>query len=84
MNSLELLKAVYSDPDLPLQTRMRAAIAAAPYESPRLSMTAVVTGNGEEFARRLELAIARSNAVRLEPPRLVSDCRMPPTRLRRI
>jgi hypothetical protein len=67
MNSLELLQAIYRDADLPLQMRMRAAISAAPYESPRLSMTAVVTAN--DFDKRLELAITRSNRVRLEPPR---------------
>jgi hypothetical protein len=83
MNSLELLQAIYRDGELPLQTRLRAAIAAAPFEHPRLSMTAVITGT-EDFAKRLELAIARSNTVRQEAPRLVSDCRMPPTRLRRI
>jgi hypothetical protein len=53
-----------------------------PYEFPRLSMTAVVTAN--DFDKRLELAITRSAAVRIEAPRLVSDVRLPPTKLRRI
>jgi hypothetical protein len=84
MTSLDFLKAVYSDPELPLQTRLRAAVAAAPYEHPRLSMTAVVTAN-EEFVKRLELCWERSSRVMLEPPEpLKTDLRLPPTRLRRI
>jgi hypothetical protein len=83
--SLTFLQTVYRDHRQSIGLRLRAAIAAAPFEHPRLSMTAVVTG-GEDMARRLELAITRSNRVRLveaQPP-LVTDLRMPPQRLRRI
>jgi hypothetical protein len=83
MNSLEFLQAVYRDDEIPLYTRLRAAIAAAPYEHPRLSVQALVTPN-EEFAKRLELAITRSAKVRIEQPKLVTDLRLPPTRLRRL
>lgn len=42
-NSLDLLQAVYRRSDLPLTTRMRAAIAALNYELPRLQVTAQIT-----------------------------------------
>jgi hypothetical protein len=89
MTSLEFLKAVYSDAELPLPTRMRAAVACLPYEFPRLAVTVLAQAN-EDFARRLELAVTRSNAVLAQraEPKLVSDLRLPPSqfdrRLRRI
>jgi hypothetical protein len=88
--SLAFLQAVYANPELPLNIRLRAAVSAAPYEQPRLSVAIAVTPN-EDFARRLELAVTRSArviAARAEEPKLVSDLRMPPSqfdrRLRRI
>lgn len=56
--SLEFLQAVYRDPGQPVSRRMRAAIAALPFETPKLSATATFSGDG--FAARLEEAIARS------------------------
>jgi hypothetical protein len=44
-NSLDLLQAVYRRTDLPLTTRMRAAIAALNYELPRLQVTAQISEN---------------------------------------
>ena len=55
-NSLDLLQAVYRRSDLPLTTRMRAAIAALNYELPRLQVTAQITEN--DIATVLDRRIA--------------------------
>jgi hypothetical protein len=92
MNSLDFLKAVYSNAEIPLNIRLRAAIAACPYEHPKLAVT-VVAQASSNFADRLELAYLRSASVArvieakpAEP--LVTDLRLPPAstdrRLRRI
>jgi hypothetical protein len=60
--SLDLLQAIYRSPDQPLHTRMRAAIAALPYEHPKLAVTAVVDGT-EDLGARLHRAIERSAKV---------------------
>ena len=48
-------------PKQPMSRRLRAAIEALPFESPKLSATAVFPA-GEDFAARLERAIFRSGA----------------------
>jgi len=63
-NSLDLLRAVYRRSDLPLTTRMRAAIAALNYELPRLQVTAQISDQSfaEVLDRRLKkLAEMRSH-----------------------
>jgi hypothetical protein len=50
--SLDLLRAVYRNAALPLVTRMRAAMACLPFESPKLAVTAVVSE--QNFAEALE------------------------------
>src|SRR5262245_10095112 len=66
--SLEGLQKVYRNPRLPLQTRMRAMMAAIPYESPKLAVTAVVSQN--DFASMLDQRLERMKA--LEQQKLIS------------
>jgi hypothetical protein len=56
ITALELLQAVYRDPNLPLSVRLRVAREAIPYEQPRLSM---VANAGPGFASALEEAVKR-------------------------
>ena len=55
---LEFMQAVYLNPELPVGTRLRAAIAALPFVHPRLSVIANISN--ASLGDRLERAIARS------------------------
>jgi len=55
--SLDGLQAIYRNPGLPLATRMRAMMAAVPYESPKLIATAIV--NEGSFAELLDQRLKR-------------------------
>jgi hypothetical protein len=91
--SLDLLRAVYRNSSLALTTRMRAAIAALPFESPKLAVTAVVSE--QDFATILDRRLKRieemkANAIEATP--VIDgekvDVRLPPVvpdrRFRRI
>ena len=54
---LEFLNTVYRDARQPISLRMRAAIAAAPFVHPKLSVSANFNSG---FGRRLETAIEKS------------------------
>jgi hypothetical protein len=56
--SLEFLGSIYRDVELPLSQRMRAAIAALPFENPKLAVTANI--NAQNFAAEIEAAMIRS------------------------
>jgi hypothetical protein len=62
-SSLQLLQAIYKDKKQPLNVRVRCAIESLPYETPKLSASAIVTTDGKSFAEALERAIARSNGA---------------------
>jgi hypothetical protein len=59
--ALRLLQAVYRNKRAPLSIRMRAAALALPFESPKLSATAILHDE-HSFARALDRAIQRSHA----------------------
>jgi hypothetical protein len=88
-NSLDFLQAVYRNSSLALTTRMRAAIAAIPFESPKLAVTAVVSE--QDFATVLDRRLKRieemkANAIEATP--LIDgekvDPRLPDRRFRRM
>ena len=84
--SLDFLRAVYRDPTQQLTTRMRAAMACLPFESPKLAVTAVVTEN--DIATLLDKRIAKlqemKRAKTIDAKPIIkenagnADARMPP------
>ena len=65
--SLQLLQAVYSNPDVLLAVRMRAAIAALPFEHPKLAVIANL--NTRDIGDRLEAQIkyAQMKTIEAQP-----------------
>ena len=61
--SIDLLRAVYRSPDLPLHVRMRAAGLAIPYECARLGITYNATES--DFAALLDARIKRHQEAKL-------------------
>src|SRR5215469_4662973 len=68
--SLDLLRAVYRNNQLPLTTRMRAAIAALPFEVPKLAVTAVVSE--QDFATLLDRRLKRIQEMKLLENKVVN------------
>jgi hypothetical protein len=71
LGSLEFLQAIYRNQRVTLPVRMRAAIEALPFESPKLSATATLTR--VDFGTLLDAAIARSDRARLIEHRAEED-----------
>jgi hypothetical protein len=61
ITSLRFLQAIYRNPEVPLMTRMRAAIAALQFEHPKLAVTASIEAG--DFADQLERALKRSSQI---------------------
>jgi hypothetical protein len=57
--ALEYVRAVYRGEIEADAWRLRAAVAALPFESPKLAMTAYLS-NADDFAARLDRAIEQS------------------------
>lgn len=64
-SALKLLQRTYRDEAQPLSVRLRAAIEALPFESPKLQAIGYGSLDGTAFADRLERALQRSNGARL-------------------
>jgi hypothetical protein len=71
-SALEYLQSVYRNPSEPEGRRLKAAMAALQFETPRLGVIATTNLNGADFAALLDRAIERANGVRLEPKALPS------------
>jgi len=71
-SALAFLQAVYRDTEVPLPTRIRCAVECLPFESPKLSATAVL--HPGDFALTLERAIARSG---VKTPRTIDAEALP-------
>jgi hypothetical protein len=63
-NALEYVQDVYRGRRIADPWRMRAAIAALQFETPRLGVIATTNMNDKDFAALLDKAIERSNGVR--------------------
>jgi hypothetical protein len=62
--SLDLLKAIYRNPAMPLHTRMRAAMSCLPHEHPKLGIT--MQASETDFARLLDERIQRHQSKLIE------------------
>ena len=69
-SALSFLQACYRNPSLNLTTRMRAAVAALPFESPKLAVTAVVSE--QDFAAVLDRRLQRIEEMRLLENKVVN------------
>jgi hypothetical protein len=72
-NSLEYLQRIYRDPTQPIAVRMRAAIEAMPFETPRVSAVTVGYIQGNDFASRLERAIEAAEKAKLIEGRVLPE-----------
>jgi hypothetical protein len=90
---VDFMEAVYLNPNLPLNTRLRAAIEAAPYRHPKLAVTAHARFDlAAQLDREIEKCIARSRApialnapavIEHEPPVSADEMKRPFSRYRR-
>jgi hypothetical protein len=90
---VDFMEAVYLNPNLPLNTRLRAAIEAAPYRHPKLAVTAHARFDlAAQLDREIEKCIARSKAplalnapavIEHEPPVSPDEMKRPFSRYRR-
>ena len=78
---LDFLKLIYRSPEVPLSVRMRAAIEAAPFIHPKLSVTAQI--GSEDFAAAMERARRRSAMV-IDPPKVIEQSPVPDRIVRRV
>ena len=63
VNALQLLQSVYRNPTVGMTTRMRAAMACLPFETPKLAVTAQITE--QDFATLLDRRLKRLEELKL-------------------
>jgi hypothetical protein len=71
-SALEYVRDVYKGRRMADPWRMRAAMAALPFESPKLAMTAYLS-NADDFAARLDMAIENSHQPKVIEHRADED-----------
>src|SRR5262245_23255028 len=81
VSALELLQAVYQSRSVAMHTRMRAAMACLPFESPKLLATAII--DERDFATLLDQRLKRIEQAKLIEAKPTnenggSDARLPP------
>ena len=83
IDPLSFLKAVYTNAELPLSVRMRAAIELLPFTHPKLAVTAVVSE--QDFATVLDRRLKRIEEMKakvIEAKPVIDgekvDARLPP------
>jgi hypothetical protein len=60
---LDGLRAVYTNAKLPLNTRLKAMVEAAPFVHPKLAVSAQVGMDGKDFAVLLDARLKRNAKV---------------------
>jgi hypothetical protein len=81
LSAHDVLKETYQNADLPISTRLRAAIAAAPFELPKLAVVGNVNGNlGDQLEERLARQTAYAKERMKLPPPVTIDVPAPPVR----
>jgi hypothetical protein len=62
-DALTFLRAVYQNSSVPLPVRIRCAVECLPFESPKLSATAIV--QGQDFAALLDARLKRISEAQM-------------------
>ena len=73
ITALEYLQSIYRDLSQAENRRMRAAIEALPFETPKLTAVATTELNGNSFGELLDRAIARVERSKQPPPPKMID-----------
>jgi hypothetical protein len=71
VTALEYLQSIYRDPCEPENRRMRAAIEALPFETPKLMAVGSSVMDGQSFGALLDRAIERIERSKRPQPTLI-------------
>ena len=76
VTALEYLQSIYRDPCEPENRRMRAAIEALPFETPKLMAVGSSVMDGQSFGALLDKAIERIERSK-RPPKMIDVTPVP-------